>query len=365
MKTTLSPFIFSNNLPIRLQRHAAFWLAFYVFSLLTYFHDGFEKIGLANWLYLESTEMFFHIITQMLFCYAILYYLLPKYLDKKRYFAFAVGVLCLSIVVYFIYYWEHILFFKGIHFSVGLPFRPPALVYWFTLISFFTYFPISTGIAMAIKIIKNWYLRQIRNQMLIRENAQTELSLLKAQIHPHFLFNTLNNIYSFALNKSNVAAFLVQKLSASLQYIVKVSDEDWVPVADEIEMIKDYMELEKVRYGNDLAIQLEIVGNYTNKWMTPLLLLPLVENCFKHGTSQVLQQPWIKLHILIEDATFSMQLSNNKPEKSKKNTEKSGIGLQNVQKRLQLLYASNHRFTIQAETYIYSIVMCIPLQDKP
>ncbi|MEJ7830813.1 MAG: histidine kinase, partial [Segetibacter sp.] len=190
---TKEDFIFTKKFPQRLYRHVAFWLTYYLFSLLTLFHDGMEQLGFKKWAILSASEIFFHVLTQILFCYAMLYFLLPKFWNRKRYMAFTLGLILLSFYVYWLYYLEHDIIFRALHTQAGMKFRPPDIVRWFTLISFFTYFPISAGLTIAIKTLKNFYLKQKENQLLTRENANAELQLLKAQIHPHFLFNTLNN----------------------------------------------------------------------------------------------------------------------------------------------------------------------------
>ncbi|MEO6732450.1 MAG: histidine kinase [Ferruginibacter sp.] len=355
-------FIFTTSFPQRLYRHIVFWVALYIFSLLTYFHDFLETIGFAKWMLLQSAEVFLHVITQMLFCYGVLYYLLPVFLNRKKYIAFTLGLFILSVVVYFIYYSENTFLFRAIHAFVGLKFRPPEIVYWFTFISLVTYFPISTGLALAIKMLKNWYNKQMENERLIRENVSAELQLLKAQIHPHFLFNTLNNIYSFTLDKSPRSTVLVKKLSGTLHYMINDCEVALVPLSKETDMIKDYMELEKVRYGNRLKMEVDINGQVDDKMITPLLLIPFIENSFKHGASQVLEHPWIKLQVSVKENFLLFELSNSKPSANVNKSIKSGIGLNNVKQRLELLYPTQYKLDIKSTAEVFIVSMQIPLE---
>ena len=153
----------------------------------------------------------------------------------------------------------------------------------------------------------------MKTETLAKENANAELQLLKAQVHPHFLFNTLNNIYSFSLNQSPQAGTLVKKLSGMLGYMIHECEEKLVPLEKELKLIQDYMGLEKVRYGKRLDMQVEIHGDFENKFIAPLLMIPFVENSFKHGTSQMLQHPWIKLEITTVRNQLFFKLSNSKP----------------------------------------------------
>ena len=169
------------------------------------------------------------------------------------------------------------------------------------------------GLFLAFKMLKNYYEKMEEKANLVKETARAELQLLKAQVHPHFLFNTLNNIYSFTLNKSPLAGELVLKLSDTLNYMINDCEAPLVSLEKELKMIEDYIGLEKVRYGDRLSMTLEIKGDCQNKLIAPLLLIPFVENSFKHGSSKMLQHSWIKLKIVIKENVLYMDLNNSKP----------------------------------------------------
>jgi LytS/YehU family sensor histidine kinase len=198
--------------------------------------------------------------------------------------------------------------------------------------------------------------------MLIRANAAAETELLKAQVHPHFLFNTLNNIYSFTLDRSPKAEELISHLSDIMKYMVNDCNVALIALEKEIRMARDYIELEKVRYGNRLDIQIEITGNYKNKMIAPLLIIPFIENSFKHGVSKILKDPWIKLFIQADETVLHFSLSNNKPTPALKKDGKNGVGLANARKRLQLLYPGQHLLSVEETNSTYSINMQVPLE---
>ncbi|MES2645593.1 MAG: histidine kinase [Bacteroidota bacterium] len=200
--------------------------------------------------------------------------------------------------------------------------------------------------------------------VLIRENVNAELQLLKAQIHPHFLFNTLNNIYSFTLVKSRMAGELILKLSDTLQYMINDCKASHVPLVKELKIIEDFIDLQKVRYGNRLQLQVAIEGNAENKFITPLLLIPFVENCFKHGTSKMLDYPWLKLEIEIMDKVLFFRLSNSKPSQVSVASTNSGIGLKNVQKRLALLYPLTHVIQFTSDDHSFTVHLEVPLNEE-
>ncbi len=198
--------------------------------------------------------------------------------------------------------------------------------------------------------------------MLMKANAEAEIELAKAQIHPHFLFNTLNNIYSFTLNKSPKAKGLISDLSGIMKYMMYDCNVEIISLAKEIKMLKDYIELEKVRYGNRLDIQIDIGGECENKMITPLLIIPFIENSFKHGASKMLKNPWIKLFIQADENVLHFAISNSKSSDVIVNG-KGGIGLSNVKKRLELLYPQNHLLTIESTVNTFTVNMQIPLME--
>ncbi|MGH2648020.1 MAG: sensor histidine kinase [Ginsengibacter sp.] len=217
---------------------------------------------------------------------------------------------------------------------------------------------------LAIKYYKDWYIKQRDSEILLRENKQAELQLLKAQVHPHFLFNTLNNIYSFTLTGHPRAANLVDKLSGMIDYMCTEGEKSFVPLVKEIQLVQDYIDLEKVRYGARLDMQIEINGDYENKIIAPLLMIPFVENCFKHGASKMRGRQWIKLVIDVQENELNFNLSNSKPKETLTTSGKKNIGLINVQKRLQLLYPENHILNIESSDEAYQVHLRISLHEN-
>ena len=224
-------------------------------------------------------------------------------------------------------------------------------------------YPTIVGFAVAVKLLKRWYLKQKETEQLVREKINAELQLLKAQVHPHFLFNTLNNIYSFILNDSDKAPEMIKKLSSLLHYILNDCNRQRVPLDKELSMIQDYIALEQIRYGDRLNLSLQIQGTSKDKMISPLMLIPFIENSFKHGTSRMLTHPWVRLEIQIEKDFLEFRLGNNKPEHSNELTGKKGIGLNNVKKRLQLLYPETHSLNIIETEMSYDVFMKIALNS--
>jgi LytS/YehU family sensor histidine kinase len=188
------------------------------------------------------------------------------------------------------------------------------------------------------------------------------LQLLKAQVHPHFLFNTLNNIYSHTQGSSPVASKLVMGLSDMLRYMLYECNLSSVPLSKELQMIRDYVGLEKIRYGNRIDVQMDIPPDPGNLVIAPLLLLPFVENCFKHGASHMLDQAWVSLQVTIEDRLMKMKLVNGKVAGYQPANSSHGIGIVNVQKRLELLYPGKYSLDVQEEEEIYIVNLKLTLE---
>ena len=296
----------------------------------------------------------------MIFCYPFLYYLVPEFFRKKKYAQFIVLLLFLLVMtsllrfVIFSYIYNPIM--RGLNFYVNSTSQilKNSIVQNIEGPAFMGFLFIS------IKLYKDWQQKQKDNLDLRKENANAELLLLKAQIHPHFLFNTLNNIYSFTLDRSPQAKNMVKMLEDMLHYMIEDCEQPLVSLEKEIAVLKDYFELERIRYGNSIDMQFEIAGDYSGKVVSPLLMIPFVENSFKHGTSKILREPWIKLFVQADDDMLHFSLTNSKPAGETVN-HKRGIGLFNVRKRLELLYPAAHLLVIESTKNTFTVNMQIPI----
>ena len=204
---------------------------------------------------------------------------------------------------------------------------------------------------------------------------EARLQVLTAQIHPHFLFNTLNNIYSQAQEESPGAARLVASLSEILRHMLYKGKHSLVPLGDELQIMQDYINLEKVRYGSRLDLFVQLPATDEDLYITPLLLLPLVENCFKHGASHMVDQPWISIAVSVDGPQLHMKLVNGKNPLKPVDMDSSGIGLSNVRNRLELLYPGRHQLQISEEEEVFIVNLSlildrqgqarIPVRGKP
>ena len=366
---TIYDFIFTKKSPGKYYRHIAFWGAQYIFW--TFWATGFF-IGLTELLKF-SFRLNGAFILHAAYTYLIVYYFSPRYFETRRYTKFFLFVFVVTLLAYILYVTYLIFIFYGFtnyfkEFRVGSEHQQLLMTWYFSMNFIINGPPPVCAMFLTCKMIKNYYIKIEERQMLVKENANAEMQLLKAQVHPHFLFNTLNNIYSFALNRSPDAGKLVLKLKDTTRYMVYECDAALVPLPQEIKMLKDYIELERVRYGKRLELSINVTGDYQGKMITPLLMIPFVENSFKHGTSKMLRKSWIKLFIQTDKDVLRFSLINSKPSGENINGKKTclpdrqGIGLLNVKKRLELLYPQNHSLLIESTESTFTVDMQIPLE---
>ncbi len=364
-----SPFIFSNERKWRIRRHAAFWIAWWLFAGFIYSLGPmpFEDYG-RNFLRSLMESMAFLPI-HIFLAYALNYFVIPRYLVKSKYMAsFLLAILAfvitsmLSVLIsYTIVQQIRIWYNERPADWIKLPNATVLYGFMAGLRGGMTV----GGLAAAIKLMKYYYVKEQRNLQLQKEKAEAQLQLLKAQVHPHFLFNTLNNIYSHTQGRSPVASQLVMGLSDMLRFMLYEGNQALVSLSKELKMVQDYISLEKIRYDDHLDVHIDLPRDTENLHIAPLLLLPLVENCFKHGTSNMLEQPWLSLHIHMEGTVMHMKLINGKPVQWKeKPVEHTGIGIKNVRARLELLYPGKHTLTITDDPDVFVVNLQLELERK-
>jgi LytS/YehU family sensor histidine kinase len=208
-------------------------------------------------------------------------------------------------------------------------------------------------------IAKRWAKKQQEWFRAQQEKVTAQLELLKAQLHPHFLFNTLNNIYAFALEYSPKTPQMILRLSTLLSYMLYDCRTDEVLLEKEVEVMKNYIDLEKERYGDKLDISINIEGDIQGKYIAPLLILPFLENAFKHGTSQQLEKSWMSIDIAVKDFFLNCKVVNSKNEMVA--FSENGVGVNNVKKRLELLYPGRHELNLADEGSFFVVSLLVEL----
>jgi len=206
--------------------------------------------------------------------------------------------------------------------------------------------------------IRSWYSQQKIVQELKQQQIAAELELLKSQIQPHFIFNMLNNIYSSAFKKSPETAQQILKLSNFIEYSLYDSKKDKVLLEEELDYIRNYVELQKIRVGEKLDVAINIFDDINGILIPPMLLLPIIENCFKHGVNKSINPSWIRIDISTTDREITFKIENS-IEKESQNavSQNGGLGLANVRRRLELMYPNGHDIKIFQEENSFLLVL--------
>lgn len=291
--------------------------------------------------------------------YFNIYFLFPVYLQKRHYLLYFVAIVLTIFLGTFI---ESGVFFILDTIAVESKSELLSLRFFLTTSMAIAY---TAAITMCLKLVKHWYEKERLAKELEKLNTETELKYLKSQINPHFLFNSLNSIYSLALQKSDLAPELILKLSDILRYILYEGSEKKVSLSQEIKYLKSYLELEKVRHGSRMELEIDIQGETESKEIAPMLLIPFVENSFKHGLSKDIAKGYVKVSVNAKNEDLHFEIVNSKPvngSEIKKNKDYAGgIGLLNVQKRLDLLYPNKHSLNIAGSDHEFKVELDIKL----
>jgi len=302
---------------------------------------------------------------QMIAVYYLVYYQVPKLLYQKKYllffisFVISIFLLSASARLSVIYIAEP--FFRE-------DFQQESILEIFSDVPYLfgVYFPSVYMIAFIMLIIKTFKERfESKHQLEIlqKEKKTAELNFLKAQIHPHFLFNTLNNLYALTLEKSDDAPEVVVKLSEMLDYMLYQCSDPKVAISKEVELLKNYMDLETLRYGEKLDLKFSQQIDNSKTEIAPLILLSLVENAFKHGASGNLKNPLIHIDLEVVDNQLKFKVFNTKSEnpQSIKGLKKQGVGAKNIKRQLDLIYPDKHQLEIVDQEKDYLVNLSIDL----
>lgn len=345
--------------------HTAAWVCFFTLPYLVFFPRMLDSQ------YNMSDHMFASIVCNNVFL-VVFYYLntqilIPKLLMQEKWFLYITAVIsCLIIFLIIPKYLAGIISPPEVR-TYQRPSLPNApgrtwqgrkrpLVEPFNMAIFFMVFTVGTCVA----VIQRWLKTEEHRKETESEKLNTELSFLKSQINPHFFFNTLNNIYSLAIVKSEKTAPAVMKLSSIMRYILTETNNNLVPLQNEVDFTKNYIELQQVRLTEKTTINFNVVGEVDNKNIAPLLFIAFVENAFKYGVSTKSNS---EINILIESQNDKIifTASNYIVQSENNMTENTGIGINNVKRRLELMYPNKHQLsnTIKDNNYLVHLEISI------
>lgn len=296
------------------------------------------------------------VLLLMAIAYLNIHYLLPRYLLTGRYRRYAALIL-LSILGYLLVQtlYDYILY--------GYVIAPTRSRDWLETMSYNFFSTLwYLGLMVPLKLSIDWYEQQRLLQRITVEKLQAEVNFLRSQINPHFLFNSLNNLYALTLKKSDQAPDMVLKLSDMMEYMLYDSDAVRVPLEREISYLQNYIELEKIRWGDHADVVLCVNGQLDGQEIAPLLLLPLVENAFKHGVGNQTEKAWLHSTLTLNPTEVEITVENNKPA-DRPTGQKGGLGLSTLRKRLELLYPGRYSLRTEDRFDTYKVALSISFTD--
>jgi len=347
----------------RIYLHIVFWIVYLALDtalIYLWFAPDFSKLAFSRQLMLSFVNNAISLIPKILFTYYLLYCSLPKLLSNNAERNKAIFYLIIVLITALLFYQALAVYFifpviyKGLMGSMR----------YFSLVVFledFMEIGFVSSSAAVLKQVRLQLANKEKEKNLIKEKLETELKFLRNQTNPHFLFNTLNNIYALARKKSDETADVVMKLSKLLRFMLYESKNEHIKISDEIKILDDYIELEKIRYNERLTVSFLREIDNENEQIAPLLLIPFVENAFKHGANQSRFESFIHLDMKLQNGMFDFYIENTKEQNEKKNNDEN-IGLANVKRQLELLY-KEHEVFIENEATIFKVSLKINLNS--
>jgi two-component system, LytTR family, sensor kinase len=325
--------------------HLTFWVL--LIFLLVFLSNN--RDGISSLFVMEAINVsFFAMIV-----YLNIYYIFPNYIKQKNLAKHLTWLLLASAMITPIK--ALLLFNMKQFFDISYNLENQFFIF---LGTFFV-----VVLSTIYSILKDWIHSQNEKQELVNQQLQSELKFLKSQINPHFLFNTLNSLYALTLKKSDLAPEVVLKLSEMMRYMLYECNEKSVPLEKEVNYLINYLELEKVRHGKKIKINFNQSGEITNQEISPLMFIPFVENCFKHGVSNQIAEAFVDINLMVEKKSIEIHIENSKHAAmpgviSKKS---GGIGLINVKRRLDLLYPNAYNIEVLDTPITYKVILKINL----
>ena len=345
----------------RVLQHIAFWTVYMVQDVLLIFLVNTTRMypAMENNLLFSVEHAFLLLLPKLIFTYFILYVALKKIIEEgfgRKWSLYSAVALVFSILLYrailVLVVDPHIYGFEDDSARFLYPLGFPVALMDIGFVS---------GAGIAIKQLRQQLSRTKMQQLLVQEKLETELKYLRNQMNPHFLFNTLNNIYGLARKQSVDTPDAIMKLSKLLRFMLYDSAKPFITIGEETRLLEDYIDLEKMRYGSKLTLRfLKEIKDEKEK-ISPLLLLPFVENAFKHGASDSRHASFIDLELQLQDGILKFMVKNTK-ENNVSQCENTNIGMQNVRRQLELLY-KEYDMQVINEKSVFIVLLTINLES--
>lgn len=343
----LNKFLFHIDLRYRISRHLVFFaLIVLIFTLVLYVTNSGERFGYLLFVTVVNAFIFWA------YAYLVLFLLIPVFLHKRRFFWFGVSLAGLGFALSAIK-----LSVSGFIFysSISPEFNGPEGMLNLRYILINTK-DMSFIVALFViaRFTRDWLIAQNQNKELQKTYLEMNLKLLQSRFEPHFLFNTMNNLYALSLKSPQKTLDVIRKLKQVLQFAISDAQSEKVLLSKEFEMIENFMQIEQIRYGSRLRIRSSVTGNYENLLIAPFLLYSLVENCFRHGSATDAGRPWIAISLNCENSKVSFETRNSVPKKCQTVSPVQEKGLSNLRQRLDMVYPNRYSLLLREDLAEFS-----------
>lgn len=357
--TNLLPVAAQYQMPNYFQRHqkillhVAFWA---MYASYFFYNISYGRRGEPDWVKILP-DFLFHIVSLMVISYVNYFYFLPKLLKNGKVGRYLITYVPVFLVLAYLALLGKQYMLDGFRYEDKWMYSLR-----FGLNVFVSAFFVTAFVGLT-KFVEDYFELEARSRELENRQLTSELRFLKAQVNPHFLFNTLNNLYYLAVNKSDQTPEVIAKLSGMMRYMIHESNAEKVPLSKEVEYMENYLNLERLRLNEDVPITFEVEGEVAGARITPLILITFLENAFKHGIGNNGGNSWITVSLKVNAGTLNYRVSNSVLQHSEKTVrDASGLGLANVRRRLDLSYPGQYELEVKEDAERYQVHLKIDLQ---
>jgi hypothetical protein len=333
--------------------HVAFWA---MYASYFFYYISYGRRGEPDWNRIVP-DFSLQLVSLLVISYLNYFFFLPRLLKTQQVGRYVLTYLPVFLVLVY-------LTLKRKQYLLSTTYTDDDWMYSmrFAMNVFMSAFFVTAFVGL-IKFVEDYFELEARSQELENRQLTSELRFLKAQINPHFLFNTLNNLYYLAVNKSEQTPEVIAKLSGMMRYMIHESNAEQVPLAREVEYMENYLDLEKLRLNEEIPIIFEVEGNIASARITPLILIAFLENAFKHGIGNVRNDSWITVSLHVSGQVLHYKVANSIVKVTDKTVrETSGLGLTNVRRRLDLSYPDRYQLDVTEDNERYRVHLKIDLQ---
>ncbi len=353
-------FVYSNNIKYRLLRHTAFWLAWIGYFITIYtMRGGSDYIGFRSFVSYTAIETLITMSIDIVFCYSVMYLLVPRYLIRGKYILFFLFMVVFILIDASVSYFYYLNFINPLRQYFDLPVwekvKFPQLLIGMSGVLMITWS------ATTIRFLKLWHLKQQEFDLLKSEKISKELKFIDTYIQPSFVPLLLKKVYSYSVASSHKVPEMLERMQRILSYLIDECNQSTVPISREIEAVKDFLHLEKLTNASRLNIQYDLNADAGNKRIVPFIIFPLIENNFRQVNDNITDNHWVNIALAIADNSLSLEIKNSKPVETSNLMNYETSNLHQIRKRLELLYPESHKLNIIIEEEAFIIRLEIAL----